>query len=56
MVNYKSDKNKLNSCLKSINIKTKVLIVDHSDDLKKDQILVPQNITLEIIKIQLLKI
>ena len=50
MVNYKSDKNKLNSCLKSINIKTKVLIVDHSDDLKRDQILVPQYITLEIIK------
>ena len=49
MVNYKSDKNKLNSCLKSINIKTKVLIVDHSNDLKSDQIFVPENISLEII-------
>ena len=50
MVNYKSDKNKLNSCLKSIKIETKVLIIDHSNDLKINQILVPQNISLEIIK------
>ena len=50
MVNYKCDKNKLNTCLKSINIKTKVLIVDHSHDLKQDQINIPNNISLEIIK------
>jgi len=50
MVNYKCDKNKLNSCLKSINIKAKVLIVDHSHDLKQDQINIPNNISLEIIK------
>jgi len=50
MVNYKSDKNKLNACLKSINIKAKVLIVDHSHDLKKDQIDIPYNISLEVIK------
>ena len=50
MVNYKCDKNKLNACLKSINIKVKVLIVDHSHDLKKDQIDIPNNISLEIIK------
>ena len=50
MVNYKSDKNKLNSCLKSISIKTKVLIIDHSNDLEISKILVPQNISLEIIK------
>ena len=50
MVNYKCDKNKLNSCLKSINIKVKVLIVDHSHDLKQDQIDIPNNISLEIIK------
>ena len=50
MVNYKCDKNKLNSCLKSININAKVLIVDHSHDLKQDQINIPNNISLEIIK------
>ena len=50
MVNYKSNKFKLNSCLKSINIKTKVLIIDHSHDLKLNQILIPENISLEIIK------
>ena len=50
MVNYKSDKNKLNSCLKSIAIKTKVLIIDHSNDLESNQIFVPENISLEIIK------
>ena len=50
MVNYKCDKNKLNTCLKSINIKAKVLIVDHSHDLKQDQINIPNNISLEIIK------
>ena len=50
MVNYKSNKFKLNSCLKSINIKTKVLIIDHSHDLEINQILIPENISLEIIK------
>ena len=50
MVNYKCDKNKLNTCLKSINIEAKVLIVDHSHDLKQDQINIPNNISLEIIK------
>ena len=50
MVNYKCDKNKLNACLKSINIKAKVLIVDHSHDLKQDQINIPNNISLEVIK------
>ena len=50
MVNYKSDRFKLNSCLKSIGIKTKVLIIDHSNDLKSNQIFIPENISLEIIK------
>ena len=49
MVNFKSDKNKLNSCLKSINIDTKVLIVDHSNDLELNNIIIPENIDLEII-------
>ena len=50
MVNFKSDKNKLNSCLKSINIDTKVLIIDHSNDLELNNINIPENIDLEIIK------
>ena len=50
MVNYKCDRNKLNTCLKSITIKTKVLIVDHSHDLQQNQINIPDNISLEIIK------
>ena len=50
MVNFKSDKQKLNSCLKSINFKTEVLIIDHSNDLELDQIIVPENIFLKIIK------
>ncbi|MDC0518368.1 glycosyltransferase, partial [Candidatus Pelagibacter sp.] len=50
MVNYKCDRNKLNTCLKSITIKTKVLIVDHSHDLQQSQINIPDNISLEIIK------
>ncbi len=50
MVNFKSDRNKLNSCLESINFETEVLIIDHSNDLKIDQIKVPQNILLKIIK------
>ena len=50
MVNYKCDKNKLNACLKSITIKTKVLIIDHSHDLQENQINIPDNISLEIIK------
>ena len=40
----------LNSCLKSIDVQTKVLIIDHSNDLKKDQIIIPKNIFLEILK------
>ena len=50
MVNYKCDKEKLNSCLESINIKTKVLIIDHSNDLELNQISIPKNIVLEILK------
>ena len=50
MVNYKCDKHKLNSCLKSIDVQTKVLRIDHSNDLKKDQIIIPKNIFLKILK------
>jgi N-acetylglucosaminyl-diphospho-decaprenol L-rhamnosyltransferase len=50
MVNFKCDRNKLNACLKSITIKTKVLIIDHSHDLQENQINIPDNISLEIIK------
>ena len=50
MVNYKSDKHKLNDCLKSINVNVKVLIIDHSKDLDLNTIIIPKNISLEIIK------
>ena len=40
MVNFKSDRNKLNSCLESINFETEVLIIDHSNDLKIDQLFI----------------
>ena len=50
MVNYKSDKSKLHDCLKSINVNVKVLIIDHSKDLDLDTILIPENISIEIIK------
>ena len=50
MVNYKCDKLKLNSCLKSISIKTQVLMIDHSNDLELNQITIPDNISLKIIK------
>ena len=50
IVNFNSDKDKLNNCLKSIPIKTKILIIDHSHNLTLDKILIPENLTIEIIK------
>ena len=50
MVNYKSDKRKLHDCLKSINVNVKVLIIDHSKDLDLGTIVIPENISIEIIK------
>ena len=50
MVNYKCDLVKLHNCLKSININTEVLIIDHSNDLDQSELDIPKNINLKIIK------
>ena len=50
LVNYKSDKKKLQSCLNSITIKTDVLIIDHSHDFTFDNVSIPQNLNIKIIK------
>lgn len=50
LVNYKCDKIKLLSCLNSIKINTKVLIIDHSHDLNLNDIDIPENLNIEIIK------
>jgi len=52
MVNYKCDLAKLHNCLKSININTDVLIIDHSNDLDRNELDIPKNINLKIIKNQ----
>lgn len=52
MVNYKCDLSKLHNCLKSININTDVLIIDHSNDLDRNELDIPKNINLKIIKNQ----
>ena len=51
LVNYKCDKQKLQSCLNSIKIKTDVLIIDHSHDFTFDNIIIPQNLILKSSKI-----
>ena len=50
LVNYKCDKNKLQTCLNSIKINTKVIVVDHSHDFTLTNISVPKNLNIEIIK------
>jgi len=50
LVNYKCDKQKLQSCLNSIKIKTDVLIIDHSHDFTFDNINIPQNLNIKVIK------
>jgi N-acetylglucosaminyl-diphospho-decaprenol L-rhamnosyltransferase len=50
LVNYKCDKEKLQSCLNSIRIKTDVIIVDHSHDFTLKNIIVPQNLNIKVIK------
>ena len=50
LVNYKCDKQKLQSCLNSIKIKTDVLIIDHSHDFTFNNIAIPQNLNIKIIK------
>ncbi len=50
LVNFNSDKEKLSNCLRSISIKTKVLIIDHSHELILDNINFNKDLTIEIIK------
>ena len=50
LVNYKCDENKLQTCLNSIKINTKVIVVDHSHDFTLTNISVPKNLNIEIIK------
>jgi GT2 family glycosyltransferase len=50
LVNYKCDKAKLQSCINSIKINTDVLIIDHSHDFTFDNLTVPQNLNIKVIK------
>ncbi len=50
LVNYRCDKLKLQSCLNSIKINTDVLIIDHSHDFTLQNLIIPKNIDLKIIK------
>ena len=50
LVNYKCDKVKLQSCLNSIKIYTDVLLIDHSHDFTFDEIVIPKNLNINIIK------
>ena len=50
LVNFKCDKEKLQSCLDSIKINTEVLLVDHSHDFTFDGIKKPHNLDIKIIK------
>ena len=50
LVNYKCDKQKLQSCLNSIKINTEVLIIDHSHDFTLDTMIIPANLYIKVIK------
>jgi len=50
LVNFKCNKEKLQSCLDSIKVDTEVLLVDHSHDFTFDGIKKPQNLDIKIIK------
>ena len=50
VVNFKSDKQKLQSCLNSINIHAEVLLIDHSHDFSFKGIEKPQNLNISVIK------
>lgn len=50
LVNYRCNKEKLQSCLDSIKITTKVLLIDHSHDFNFEGIKKPQNLDIKIIK------
>tara|TARA_B100000886_G_scaffold331431_1_gene282933 strand:+ start:354 stop:1244 length:891 start_codon:yes stop_codon:yes gene_type:complete len=50
LVNYKCDKGKLQLCLNSIKINTNIIIIDHSHDFTLDNLTVPKNLNIRIIK------
>jgi len=50
IVNFKCDKQKLQSCLNSINIHAEVLLIDHSHDFTFNGIEKPQNLNIRVIK------
>ena len=50
LVNYKCDKRKLQLCLNSIKIDTNIIIIDHSHDFTFDDLTVPKNLNIRIIK------
>ena len=50
LVNYKCDKRKLQLCLNSINIITDIIIVDHSHDFTFDNLIIPKNLNIKVIK------
>ena len=49
-VNYKCDKIKFQNCLNSIKIDTEIIVVDHSHDFTLDNLVVPNNLHIRIIK------
>ena len=50
LVNYKCDKRKLQLCLNSIKIATSVIIIDHSHDFTFDDLIVPKNLKIKVIR------
>ncbi len=50
LVNFKCNKEKLQSCLDSIKINTEVLLIDHSHDFSFEGLKKPQNLDIKIIK------
>ena len=50
LVNFKCNKEKLQSCLNSIKINCEVLLIDHSHDFTFEGIIKPQNLHIKIIK------
>ena len=49
LVNFKCNKQKLQSCLNSIKINCEVLVVDHSHDFTLEEIKKPKNLDIKII-------
>ena len=49
-VNYKCDIIKLQNCLNSIKINTDIIIVDHSHDFTLDNLAIPNNLNIKIVK------